>query len=370
MIKQYFDQLVSNNDEFNAFLHSTLEKDKLLISRRVFLLTASLLFIFGLADIISATSNLTYILLIRVCMSLFFILLIYLTKKHKRFFLEHYQYIVSFAGLFIGVGILGMILLSESGGIIYTTYFAGLMLVIIAFFSWFYVNTAVTLSISLFFVLGYITVYVIKTDSPQLSDTLLLNNLIFLLASITFGLIADVFRKHYMFKNFITQKTLYGFLLPNADKVILPIDQQLFVNQSTFQQSINNCIFDAKTTNLRLIISTVSFDHLTNINTSQTEKAIVNALYQQSNAQLKAYRSNNVIWCLCFTKDSNDAFEQTLNTNIKTHLQQYKNNIHVKTSILELSKENEFEDQKILSLSALSDVELNNRPSNVVLVKS
>ena len=372
MIKKYFQLLVHNNDEFNDYLNATLNKDKISVSKKSAYVGTFLITIFGITDIISANENLEIILGIRLLMTISCLMAIYLINYHRTLFLNYYYLIASSVYLTASFGILGMIYISASAGIVHSTYFAGLMLVIFALFSLVYINTSISLTISLIIILCYIITYALKENQTNYTFTLLLNNLMFLLSAIIFGLLADIIRKKYLFKHYISQKRLGYFLLTNHNNEALSLDKVKFLSRMKFQQSINDCIFDANTAHLNLILSTIKIDEIGNkrIPDDKLVNNTLNALYQQSNAQLKAYRNNNVIWCLCFTKDTNDAFKQTLNTNIKTHLQQYKNNIHVKTSILELSKENEFEDQKILSLSALSDVELNNRPSNVVLVKS
>ena len=368
MIKKYFDQLVHNNDEFNEYLNATLDQDKITVTKKVSLLALFVVLSFGIVDILSATSNLTLILIIRTCMALNFVLMFYLTKQHKLVFLNQYHLLVSIAFLSSGFGLLGMILLSEAGGIIYTTYFAGLMLVIIALFSWFYVNTTITVSLGLLIVCGYIVVYSLKTDSSHLTDTVLLNNVIFLLASIAFGLIADIFRKHYLFKNFISQKRLIEFLLPKPNKEKIQIGTDVFLNKVEFQQSINNCIFDANTANLKVVLTAINFDHDKAKETLTNN--VLNVLYQQSNHEIKTYSEGNTIWSLSFTKGPLETFKSTLETNIRRHLKSYKNQTEIKTALLEVVIENDFEHQRNQTIQELASIEFKTVSPNISLVNN
>lgn len=370
MIKKYFDRLVHNNEEFNDYLNATLDQDKIVITRRVAYLSAFVVSIFGIVDILSATSNLGLFLMIRSFMAINFLVIAYLSKKHTTFFLNQYHLLIPIAALFSGFGILAMILLSEVGGIAHSTYFAGLMLVMLAMFSWFYLNTTITITLGLTFVTGYILVFLLKAKAPQFTYTLLLNNLVFLLASISFGLISDIFRKHYLFKTFITQKRLIEFLIPKHDKEAAFFGKEFFLNKLQFQQSINDCIFDAKTANLKLILSTTSIDNVGNNKVKEDDllNDVLNALYKQSNHQIKSYKEGNTLWSLSFTKESLMSFEETLESNIRKHLKTYKNKIEIRTSVLELSKDNDFEEQKNQTIKELTIVELKTISPNISLV--
>lgn len=373
MIKKFFDRLVSNNEEFNEYLNITLTQDKINVTRKAAYLAAAVVSIFSVVDILSTTSpaKLNVFLLIRACMTANFLIIVYLSKQHKDFFLKQYHFIVSIAFIFSGFGIIAMIHLSEAGGIVHSTYFAGLMLVIMAMFSWFSLNTIVTVSIGFLITFGYIVVYLLKTGFTHYADTLLLNNLVFLLAAITFGLVTDVYRKHYLFKHFISQKRLIEFLLPKPNKEISQFNNEVFLTKSEFQQVINNSLFDAHAANLKLILNVISYDTIENIQLKESNliNDVLNVLYKQSNLEIKTYKDGDTIWSLSFTNESLESFNSHFETNIKKYLKEYKKIIEVKTATLEIDKENDFKDQKNHSIRELKAVSIKPITPNISLVK-
>ena len=123
-------------------------------------------------------------------------------------FSKYYNFVQVIPYFLAGVGINLMIYLASPTDKASDVYFAGLMLVIMALFSWAYMNL-ISVSVSALLVIGlYIGIEISKSsDSAYLLSTVL-PNCFFLISASIIGFVTQYIRDQYLKENFLLQRSL------------------------------------------------------------------------------------------------------------------------------------------------------------------
>ncbi len=165
-----------------------LADEKIFMARLMTALSVAL-FIAGIGlDYLSAKDSLNDILYIRVilCMAL---IGTYLTTYLRSFFLTNYSYIAGGIYGVAGFSIIMMIYHTDVKSIAYTTYFAGLLLVIITVFLGTYINTITSIAISSIMITTFIAMSLFIKEDRNIN--VILNNIFFLTSSVVIGIISN-----------------------------------------------------------------------------------------------------------------------------------------------------------------------------------
>lgn len=120
-----------------------------------------------------------------------------------------YYHIVQVTPYFLaGVGINLMIYISSSTDRAADIYFAGLILVIMAIFSWAYVNLFTVLLSASTIIASYVAVELSKNSEISFIFSTIVPNCFFLVSASIIGLVTQYVRDQYMKENFLLQQSL------------------------------------------------------------------------------------------------------------------------------------------------------------------
>jgi diguanylate cyclase (GGDEF)-like protein len=124
-------------------------------------------------------------------------------------YIKYYPFIVSieFFSAFLGVD--AMIFIASPSDQAYSTYFTGVIIIMIALYSWTYLNVIVTSLLTIFALLGYMYIeFFIRNLSISESIPAVITNMFMFGSAVVFGLLAQVLRDSYLRRNFLLQKSL------------------------------------------------------------------------------------------------------------------------------------------------------------------
>ncbi len=192
---------------FSTYLNS----EKVKLTRYMCLLSSLLFALFVIVDFFALPSDFYTAMLIRAIV-VTILLVIYASTFHRNFN-KYYQYILSIAFFISLSGIELMIYISEPTDQAFDTYFVGIILILIALFSWTYLKISVSVLLAVFSILVYLSIEVFGRDSIGNGKfPTLLSNFFFLLSAVSIGLVAQVLRDGYLLQNIILQQELQSAL--------------------------------------------------------------------------------------------------------------------------------------------------------------
>lgn len=190
-----------DSDILETQFRKTFSKQSLYIVRISFLLGVFLYLIFGILDIWMLPEKLTTVWGIRIVEAV--LIMIFYFLSYRIFFRYHMQLFLSLITVIIGLGIIGMVMISEHEGSYY--YYAGLMLVIqfahgLVRLRFIYASIIT----GLIAVMYLLTAGLIK-NTPTI---LLINNSFFLLSTIIIGMFISYALEYSARRNFWQTKIL------------------------------------------------------------------------------------------------------------------------------------------------------------------
>ncbi|CAG1002893.1 two-component system, OmpR family, phosphate regulon sensor histidine kinase PhoR [Methanosarcinales archaeon] len=163
--------------------------------------------LFGVLDvwIVPETKNVIWI--IRFIIVIPFTLLVFFFTYSKAF-QRYMQFVLSVNGIVVGYGIIAMIMFSKPTELGFQSYYAGLLLAIMAYYTLFRLRYAYATIISLIVVLGYEVVAIgfqnlLTGPQQQIGIPVFLNNNFFFISSLIIGNIAGLTLEIYMRKDFL-----------------------------------------------------------------------------------------------------------------------------------------------------------------------
>lgn len=258
-MKHFLENMIKGNPGFSEYLDEALRKDKVFFTRAIIIAGILLYSLFSIVDFYSVKEHLITMFTIRFVVVLFLLFMFYLTYK-KEFFLKNYGLIIVSIFLIMGGGIELKLFISNETELAFTTYFAGLMLAILAIFTWTYLNSTVSLVVSITFIAVYIiVVYFLKGDGNGSTFALVVNNVAFLMGAIVIGLLANILFKRYLYRQYIMQSRLRELLLAKVSTAtslnndFQPLDS--LPNLHQYKILLNKQISDANVSNLLLSVN-------------------------------------------------------------------------------------------------------------------
>jgi len=184
-----------------------LEPTKIQSFRLFCVLGAALYFVFIFADMYSLSIALTDALMIRGVTVL--ILLGAFTLSYRSFFIRFYSLIVTVTLLLGSLGILVMIYMAQPDDHASNVYFAGVMLVIMAAFSWSFLSIVTTTFLLSTVIIGYIAAIGFSKEIPWQE---VMVSLLFFAATITIGVASQVLRSRHLKEIFVLKESVAKLL--------------------------------------------------------------------------------------------------------------------------------------------------------------
>jgi diguanylate cyclase (GGDEF)-like protein len=214
--------------------HEHAYSENLLIEKvfatRVWAILGGILFLlFAIVDNYALTNQESRenILLIRGSVILVHFLLFLSTIKVD-FFKNYYQPIILFGVFYDGAALCLMIYISTSSDYSYDLYFAGLMLLIAAIFSWTYLQLKLSVLVSFVFITAYVILKIVMQGEGWEKDVaLLITSVFFLIGIAVISAFAQLIRDKYLRHNFLLQQSLQGAL---KEKIIESNDYEYQAN--------------------------------------------------------------------------------------------------------------------------------------------
>jgi len=189
-------------------LEASLDTRKIYAARQAALLGAGLFAIFGLLDIIAIPSALTEALGIRFGIVIPFLLWVTWTTR-KVFFLRHYRSIMAAAFLVMGLGIEAMVVLASPQDLAYQVYYSGLILVVIAMYTWTLLKLRETVLIGTLLCLIYALMpFVFRQAHLLAHPEIFISNIFFLFSSNIIGILAARIRDSNFRQLYLSQREL------------------------------------------------------------------------------------------------------------------------------------------------------------------
>lgn len=184
-----------------------LKDEKIRLSRLLFFLGFVLYGAFLVVDYWALPSAFDTSVVIRLA-AITLMLLAYATTYHSKF-IKYYGIILSANFIVAVAGVESMIFLAIPSDHAYTSYFAGLMIVMIALYSWTHLRLCITSALSIMSILIYVGIEIYVRDMVNNDRTpTIVSNLFFLGSAVVFGFLAQVQRDRYLRENFLLQISL------------------------------------------------------------------------------------------------------------------------------------------------------------------
>jgi diguanylate cyclase (GGDEF)-like protein len=252
-----------------TLLKDNLADEKIFMARLMTALSVAL-FIAGIGlDYISAKSTFEEILYIRavLCVAL---ISTYITTLFREFFLKNYSYI---AGGIYGVAAFSIIMMiyhTSSDELAYTTYFAGLMLVIITIFLGTYIDTITSIAISSIMIITFVVMSVFFKGVHDYS--VMLNNIFFLSSSVIIGVISNSMRNKFLADRLFLQERLKTALrdekMVSEEKTYLANMDGLtgLPNRRYSREKLKVMLEDAKRPDMALVVIYMDLNNFKQIN--------------------------------------------------------------------------------------------------------
>ena len=208
--QQFKNNKMTNNNKIPESLEEAykdhLKPEKIRSIRVMCSLGLILYLAFIVVDIFALPSKLYEAILIRGFVIAGFVLA-YLSTYHA-FFFRWYKYIQAIPFLLAALGINLMIYLAEPTDMASYLYFAGLILVIMALFSWSHLKIINLVVNTMVIVTIYVSIEVTNHHLDFSSVAVLLPNIFFLIGAAMIGFTTLVLRNQYFRKNFLLQQSL------------------------------------------------------------------------------------------------------------------------------------------------------------------
>lgn len=200
-------QLFRKSTLSDSVYQSFLAEEKIRISRVLLSLGFFLYGAFLVVDFWALSSSFDAAIIVRsISISIIFASLLFTFHKS---FLKFYSPVLILAIGSTLAGIEVLMYLAKESESAYESYFAGLMIVMIALYSWTYLHPLITASLSILSVISYLYIeyYIRDVGSTDRVATLITNSF-FLGSAIIFGFFAQLQRDRYLKQNFLLQKSL------------------------------------------------------------------------------------------------------------------------------------------------------------------
>jgi len=256
------DELVNNNKEFDKFLKDTSDNDKIVLTKMMIMLGVFLFSLFYIVDFISADENVWMIVAIRSTAIVSMLIFLFYTKDNK-FLLRNYEKLLLFIYMVGATAISLMIHVSDGTEITYNTYFAGLMLMVVAIFPYVYLNIKLLFIFSLIIIVQYILVfYVLRGDYSDDKLAMTANNVFFIFGALTLGVISDLLKKKHLYRVFRTSHRLRQFVLTKTDFDMYHSVLSIY----EANQILDALLSDAKLCNINMRVKRLRVKSLTDLN--------------------------------------------------------------------------------------------------------
>ncbi len=195
------------NNETDEEYHLFLKDEKIRLTRLLsclgFLLYGAFVFVDYFA-LKSAFGTAVYIRMIAISV----MLITFLFTYHNNF-IKYYTFALTTNFLIAIAGVDYMIYVSLPSDHAYVSYFAGLMIVMLALYSWTYLKPFITSIISIIVIGAYIGIEFYGKDLTSSDRTAeVITNLFYLSSALIFGFFAQIQRDNYLRQNFFLQRSL------------------------------------------------------------------------------------------------------------------------------------------------------------------
>ncbi|UGQ48101.1 GGDEF domain-containing protein [Massilia endophytica] len=186
-----------------------LAGEKRRVARHTSILCSVLYLAFGILDIWAVPSALFEVWAIRVLIVVLTAVIYFLTRRSPEFFVRNYTAITVTEYLIWGSGIEVIILLSHPADIGWSAYYAGLILVSMALYSWTYLRHLYACAVGLVLALGYIWLAVGKQKMTLQDEVaVLVTNCFFLISANIIGLFSLHIRERFSRKAYLLKNAL------------------------------------------------------------------------------------------------------------------------------------------------------------------
>ena len=192
-----------NSHEYQNFL----SQEKITLARMLCVLGFILYGSYSIVDYYALSSSFTTALAIRV--SVMSVLLISFALTYTKNYIKYYSLIHAFKFVASIAGVEAMIYLATPADQAYSTYYAGLIIIMVALFSWSHWKLSYTLTVAILALMGYLYIetYVRHFMSNGTYPTVI-TNVFYFSSAIIFGFFSQFLRDKHLRKVFMLQQTL------------------------------------------------------------------------------------------------------------------------------------------------------------------
>ncbi len=190
-----------------------LNKEKLELSRFMYILSAILFMVFSIVDYIAIPHLADDTLILRLSVSAYLMVIFLSTFRLSAHFIKYYRFITALSFILTSCSIQYIINLSTPADATHTIYFAGLMLIIISLYAWTFLNLTDAAIITSSILAIYI-VSAIHISTSAYMETLAnhLGNILFLASSAVIGMTSYLIRNRYLLQSYLLQDSLKNAL--------------------------------------------------------------------------------------------------------------------------------------------------------------
>ena len=207
ILQPYFTKAVPFSPDLETEYQIQLREEKIRLARESSILALVLFLAFGILDIWAIPSALSTAWTVRFTILPVVLVVVFLTTK-KQFYLEHYVAITALQYLYYGGAIAIIIYASNIGDVGRTVYYAGLLLVTMALYSWTFLPIRVAASIGLIMAIVYALIAILHQNILQTQSIIFMANCFFLVSANIIGFISYRERDQYFRENYMLRKSL------------------------------------------------------------------------------------------------------------------------------------------------------------------
>lgn len=195
-------------ETLEADYQNDLGPEKIRVARQTSVLAGGLFSAFAVLDVWAIPSALIETWGIRVCVVAMVAAVIALSEE-REFFVRHYAAVVGLEIFCFGVAIEAMIALSEPSDLAWSAYYAGLILVVMALYTWTFLATRLAVTIGVLLVTGYLVIAIfVQGMLATGSWPTLLTNVFFVVAANIVGLTSQRSREGFTRANYLLRHSL------------------------------------------------------------------------------------------------------------------------------------------------------------------
>ncbi len=188
-----------------------LRNEKIKLTRYMCLLSSLLFASFAFVDMLALPSAVYASISVRLVVVV--VLMATFASTFHKLFDKYYHYILSLSFIVAILGIEAMIYISDPKDQAYGTYFVGIILVLIALFSWTYLHRSVSVLLASVSIVIYFGIEYFDRDFVGSGRVpTILSNMFFIISTVFIGLLAQVARDGYLKQNFLLQQSLQAAL--------------------------------------------------------------------------------------------------------------------------------------------------------------